>query len=294
MGKYNFKNRLLTSCVIAIVYGGTILLSIYVHKIFFDILVILLMVMAGLEISRAIAKKFDKPIDVFVVLNALLGYLAFILVHTFVGKGSGGVTAFFGSLAIVFLICIVYNIFSKSMTIKNVVSTMFVLVYPVSILVYTLALNYLGDPFRVSAIVLLILVSTFTDTFAFLIGVTFKGPKLAPKISPKKTISGAIGGLFGGLLAGFLVWVFSQIGWLKITPISTFMPYNIMHYLIIGFFGSFLTQLGDLIASYIKRTCEIKDFSTILPGHGGIMDRIDGMMISGIFIFIYMTVLSFL
>ena len=75
--------------------------------------------------------------------------------------------------------------------------------------------------------------------------------------------------------------------------LSSTMGLNIMHYLILGFAGALFTQLGDLIASYVKRQCEIKDFGKTLPGHGGILDRIDGMLLNAVFLYIYLMILAF-
>lgn len=293
MVRFDMKKRLLTAIIIAVVYVGTLLLTILVHPVFFDIFVVLLMIMAGLEVSRAVAPKYGKPIDLLIIAHILVGYLCFILVNTFVGNGTG-VTAYFGVLVVAFLACIVVNIASKVMTLRNVTSTVLVLVYPVSLLIYMMGLNYLGDHYRVAAVLLLFLVATLTDTFAFLVGITLRGPKLCPKVSPNKTISGAIGGLLGGLLGGAIVLLFSLYGVLGVQPLGNSTVTNILHYLIIGLGGSVFTQVGDLIASYLKRLCGIKDFGTILPGHGGVMDRIDGMTVAGVFIYLYIIVLSML
>ncbi len=287
------KKRLLTAIIIAVVYVGTLLLTILVHPVFFDIFTVLLMILAGLEVSRAIGDKYGKPIDLLIVADILVGYLCLILVNTFVGGGAG-VTAYFGVLAVAFLVCVICNIASKVMTLRNVTSTILVLIYPVSLLIYMLGLNYVGEYYQYAAILLLFLVSTMTDTFAYLVGISIRGPKLCPKISPNKTISGAIGGLLGGMAGGAIVLLFSLFDLFKVNPLGASTVTNILHYLLIGLVGSIFTQLGDLIASYLKRLCGIKDFGTILPGHGGIMDRIDGMIVNGVFIYIYMIVLSML
>ena len=289
------KTRTLTSIFIVVAYAVILLLTFFVHKIFFDVFILLLMIISGLEMSKAVAKKFSKPIDIFIVLNCVLGYIAFFLVNTLL-SGNLGITAYFGVLAFMFIACITYSMFSKRTSMSNVVSTMLVLVYPVSLLVYMLGLNYFPQnvsDYNISAILLLIFVSTLTDTFAYLIGSLFKGPKLCPTISPNKTISGAIGGVIGGLLGASLILCCSVFGWLNVPMLSSTMGLNIMHYLILGFAGALFTQLGDLIASYVKRQCEIKDFGKTLPGHGGILDRIDGMLLNAVFLYIYLMILAF-
>ena len=73
------KKRLLTAIIIAVVYVGTLLLTILVHPVFFDIFTVLLMILAGLEVSRAIGDKYGKPIDLLIVADILVGYLCLII-----------------------------------------------------------------------------------------------------------------------------------------------------------------------------------------------------------------------
>lgn len=287
------KKRTITGIAIGIVYIATLLLSIYWHKAVFDIFVLFLALVAGMEMSRAFSQKFGKAMDVFIILTAVGGYFAFHLVHNYFGTGTGGITAYFGVLAIMFLLCIVFTMISKTKTIRNAVSTMLVLIYPVSILIYMLGINYLPDSLRINGLISIFIISCFTDTFAYLVGSTVRGPKLCPKISPKKTISGAVGGLFGGIFASVLVMVFGMFGILGAGALSQNTFFNVMHFIIIGIVGAVFTQLGDLIASYLKRSCGVKDFGKLLPGHGGVLDRVDGMMFASVFVFIYLTVLSF-
>ena len=284
----------MTSIFIVITYAVVISLTFFVHKIFFDVFTLLLMILAGLEMSRAVSKKFAKPMDIFIVLECVLGYIAFFVTNRLL-PGNIGITAFFGVLALVFIACICTSMFGKKTEMSNVTSTMLVLIYPVSLLVYTLGLNYFpsnASDYNIAAILLLLLVSAFTDTFAYLIGSMLKGPKLCPTISPNKTVSGAVGGVIGGMLGATVVLCCSVFDWLNVPTLSTSMGLNIMHYLIIGLVGALFTQLGDLIASYAKRQCEIKDFGKILPGHGGILDRIDGMMLNAVFLYVYLLILA--
>jgi len=108
-----------------------------------------------------------------------------------------------------------------------------------------------------------------TDSFAYLVGVSIGKHKIFPNISPKKTWEGAIGGIVGTSLILLLV-----------AYILTFFGYT-MNYLLVALFAiisAVFAQMGDLAASYIKRECGIKDFGSVLPGHGGIMDRADSIL----------------
>ncbi|MCI9031228.1 MAG: phosphatidate cytidylyltransferase [Clostridia bacterium] len=283
-------NRFLTGTIIFAVYAGVLALSLTVTVFAFDIFIVALMIGAGLEMSRAIGNRFAKSYDQLILVYVLLGYLAFVLANRFIG--SGGITAYFGVLLLCIIVCVVFTMFNKNKTMSNAMSTILTLAYPVSFMVYMLGLNYLPDSFRNASLFFVFLIPCLTDTLAFLVGSTFKGPKLCPSISPNKTISGAIGGLIGGLIGGAILLLFSIYGWLGLAPIGGSTVTNIVHYLVIGTVGAVFVQSGDLIASYVKRHCAIKDFGKILPGHGGLLDRIDGMIIFSVFLFIYMNIIS--
>jgi len=119
-----------------------------------------------------------------------------------------------------------------------------------------------------------ILISIFTDMGGYVFGKFFKGKKLT-KISPNKTISGTVGSfIFSILLYYFLV---SNDFYLNIIMIDLKTDFgNLL--LLVTIVVSFSSQLGDLFISYIKRLAKMKDTGKILPGHGGLLDRIDGML----------------
>ena len=120
----------------------------------------------------------------------------------------------------------------------------------------------------------LVAVIWFTDTGAFFTGRQIGGERLAPDISPSKTWSGAIGGLAFGTLAGL-------IAWLIMVPASDWWIG-----LVLAAATSILGQLGDLGESAIKRRFRIKDSGDIIPGHGGLMDRLDSLTFGVLFVFI--------
>ncbi len=114
-------------------------------------------------------------------------------------------------------------------------------------------------------IFIILLTCVTSDIGGFVIGKFFKGPRLT-KISPKKTISGAIGSLiFSATFATLLIYYLTK----------NFEPYVI----IIGLVTSLSCQAGDLFFSFLKRKSSLKDTGNFLPGHGGILDRIDGMLL---------------
>ena len=120
----------------------------------------------------------------------------------------------------------------------------------------------------------IILISILTDIGGYVFGKTFKGPKLT-KISPKKTYAGLIGSFFLSITGGLF---FVELTDLK----SNLFLYSFI--LII----SLVSQIGDLVVSYFKRLAKIKDTGKILPGHGGLLDRIDGIVFAIPFAYIYL------
>lgn len=112
-----------------------------------------------------------------------------------------------------------------------------------------------------------VLVTWATDTAAYFAGSKFGRTPLAPRISPKKTVEGALGGLLFGVAAGAL---FGHIAGRGALP-----------WALIGMAASIAAQAGDLIESGLKRKAGVKDSGALLPGHGGVLDRFDSLMISG-------------
>jgi len=109
-----------------------------------------------------------------------------------------------------------------------------------------------------------------TDAFAYFVGVKLGKHKLCPEISPKKTVEGAIGGILGCMLS-LLIYTFA------LNKLCNF-GINYINIALISVFVSIFAQLGDLVASSIKRNAKIKDFGNLLPGHGGVLDRIDSVL----------------
>jgi phosphatidate cytidylyltransferase len=127
-----------------------------------------------------------------------------------------------------------------------------------------------GDPeFGFVAFLFLAATVWMTDICAYAVGRAVGGPLLWPRVSPNKTWAGAVGGLIGGVAGGILVAYASGIGALAAVGV-------------IALLLSALAQLGDLVESSIKRRFGAKDASQLIPGHGGLMDRLDGFLVAAI------------
>lgn len=120
--------------------------------------------------------------------------------------------------------------------------------------------------------------ASVTDTFAYFTGIAMGKRKLIPEVSPKKTVEGSIGGMVGCIaaMAAYGAYLNHSIG---------FVP--LYHYVIIGLLCGIISQVGDLTASTVKRFIGIKDYGNIMPGHGGVLDRVDSTLFVAPVIYFY-------
>jgi phosphatidate cytidylyltransferase len=153
------------------------------------------------------------------------------------------------------------------------------------LLSHLVALRGLDEPEIGRAWVLLTLLVTFaTDSSAYFIGRTWGRHSLAPRISPAKTWEGATGGVIGSAVACFvLVYLLQQVG--------IRLPLNPWQTLLLGVIIGVFAQVGDLTESFFKRTMDAKDSGSLLPGHGGVLDRADSIMFAGVVVYFYVILL---
>ncbi|MCM1404204.1 MAG: phosphatidate cytidylyltransferase [Prevotella sp.] len=173
----------------------------------------------------------------------------------------------------------------------------FMLIYPGLFFACAIILNHMTtDDIGMFGLLLVIFISCFTDIFAYLVGMILgKGSaKMAPKVSPKKTWVGFVGGLFGGILGALIaVWIISVNSAVsaRLFDLTDDAFLTQIVFLAVGLAGAILTTIGDLFASYVKRRVGAKDFGHLLPGHGGIMDRVDGIILNVPFILLIMGII---
>ena len=133
-----------------------------------------------------------------------------------------------------------------------------------SLLIYLIIFTKLSKPEMYVILIYAISISIMTDVGGLIIGKIFKGKKLT-KISPKKTISGSLGSFIFSIA---LIPIFIQ-----------YLPdYSVLNISFITLFISLISQIGDIFISYLKRKAKVKNTSDLLPGHGGVLDRIDGII----------------
>jgi phosphatidate cytidylyltransferase len=123
-----------------------------------------------------------------------------------------------------------------------------------------------AEPHNVAWTLLLFAVTWSADIFAYAVGNILKGPKLWPRLSPNKTWSGFVGGLLGATGAAVLMGLF------------TAARLTVGFAVVVGLSGGLATMAGDLWESMLKRRYGVKDSGDLIPGHGGLLDRVDGLM----------------
>lgn len=143
---------------------------------------------------------------------------------------------------------------------KSLLITAFYIAIPASLLIN---MRYLDN--GIEAILYILTIVFITDSSAYFGGRYFKGIKLAPKISPNKTVSGAIIALFSTLLFAIFAFLISN-------------GYSFLYFTFVSLLISISSQIGDLLESFIKRKIGVKDSGNLIPGHGGLFDRVDGIL----------------
>ena len=282
-----FLVRLISGAVFVALTVGFFFLRLVDYRLF-DIYVAFMVVVGSYELcSKLFIKKVDEngalvsaggDFDKLIVLVSMLSALLIVPAYVFFGL----ITAVSVVLAEI-LVNIVLSIIGKKGG-KGVLKVILSAVYP-KVLLTTLSVVNAFVSVSLTALVMIWTIGPLTDTLAYLVGSALKGPKLCPSISPNKTVSGAIGGLLGGIIA-------SVVTYLIFTPdIGMDIPLTVTVFVLAGAIGSMINQAGDLVESYIKRRIGIKDMGKIMPGHGGVLDRVDGVMFVSLFVAILFAIL---
>lgn len=261
------KTRTITSVFILLVTVPIILLSQYV---IYPIALSALAVVATYEILHAIG--VDR--------NWYLSVPAFILAGVFpfasyfvTSESSFTYLLTIAALIYVYMIYIMgVSVFSKgAVSFKTISQVLLSITYVIVSFTSLSMIRYIDKEVGLYKLILVFIVSWVCDSMAYVVGSLFGKHKLIPEISPKKTVEGAIGGVVSATVAYLLFGLILDLA----------IPNIEVNYIILALFGLVLavvSQLGDLIASLIKREHNIKDYGKLLPGHGGIMDRFDSIM----------------
>lgn len=186
-------------------------------------------------------------------------------------------------MLVMFVFCVLAvvaeRVFNNTRTLTDVLGGFSLFLYPLSFFMFLVLLGELGS-FETSRVAVLMAFAgpCMGDTLAYFVGVSVGKRKLCPDISPKKTVEGSIGGIIGGIIGGLIVYLIEPV-WGSPVPLFAL--------LLLGLVCGVVGQIGDLFASTIKRSAGVKDFGTLFPGHGGMMDRLDSVLMCAPIMFLY-------
>lgn len=252
------KTRIISALVMCII----VIPIIIIGGMPFKVLGIILAIASMYEMLKARSAKSEIPLAIRIV--------AYLLIAIFVYLGTDVYSAkyelIYKILTAVFLVYFVPVVLIDDTEKYSITDSLYVLgatvflgvSYNSMILISNTSINY---------VIYLILITTITDSFAYFTGYFIGKHKLCERISPNKTIEGAIGGVLLGTIVPSMFYLYI------INPNK-----NILLIVAITFVLSIIGQIGDLFFSSVKRHYKIKDFSNLIPGHGGILDRLDSMI----------------
>lgn len=258
------KTRTLTALVLTLICIPVLLLSEYVV---YPIFISLLSVVAIWEIMNCLG--LCKRLALLIPAAAMAA--AMPIITYFMGNEK------IGSVAVIcFLLSFLLMLYYFTLAVAargelkffDVAAACVLINYVVISFTALTALRYV--PAGAYTFVLVFMGAWSCDTFAYLFGSRFGKHKLIPEISPKKTVEGSIAGVVSA------IFIFMLYG--LILDLATELSVNYITLAVSGLFVSVISQIGDLIASLVKRERGIKDYGKIFPGHGGVMDRFDSIL----------------
>ena len=189
-----------------------------------------------------------------------------------------------GSVFFIFFLCILFLATSYEWLKMNKKNNLFKILGIFFLLFSFYAAFKIRDENNFKLFLFIVIICIFTDIGGYIFGKIFKGPRLT-KISPKKTYSGVVGSFLLSLIAGLIFINYLNKNSLKLNI-------EVLPLLLIILLISFVSQIGDLVISYFKRKAKLKDTGKIIPGHGGLLDRIDGLIFVFPVIFVLVSIIE--
>ncbi|MFK8059013.1 MAG: phosphatidate cytidylyltransferase [Polaribacter sp.] len=217
--------------------------------------------------------EFSKIIK----FKGIIGYIFFSLALFLMLKRpeNYAIIGILGITILSSLFLIYYLIAKKEITFSNDRSKLGLLIrYPIFSILFLVLLPIFKGTYNPHLMISILIMIWVNDSFAFLVGKNFGKRKLFVSVSPKKTQEGFLGGFVFALIAAYIISKYN-------TDFST------LNWLIIAVIVSVIGTIGDLIESKFKRQANIKDSGNIMPGHGGILDRLDSLLFAAPFVYLY-------
>lgn len=238
--------------------------------------------------------EFCNLIQVNKIIPIISGASLYILI-TILSNYDNNKTVDVPTLEIIFLAitllisikCIVFLFDNKNQEISNLSKYLYLLGYITLPFVFITKISFGINDYNPKIIIGLFILIWTNDTFAYIVGKSIGKNKLFEKISPKKTIEGFFGGLIFAIFAGYLISTY------LIKPSTQFSDKSILIWIIIAAIVGVIGTIGDLIESKFKRIAGVKDSGKIMPGHGGVLDRLDSVIFVAPFIFLFYKILYY-
>ena len=264
-----FKTRLLSGILLVIIALATIVTG-------GDVLFATLLMISFIGMT-----EIYKVLEIGGTLLGIAGYVAAVAYYFLLRLNRADLVTMLCILYLI-LIMVIYVFSYPKYRSEQIMLAFFGLFYVAFMLSYVYQIRML--PQGAFLVWLVFICSWGCDTCAYCVGMLFGKHKMAPKLSPKKSVEGAVGGVVGAALLGVL-YAFAM---------NRFVPgaeADALQYAILCAVGALISMVGDLAASAIKRNHDIKDYGNLIPGHGGILDRFDSVIITAPIIFYMATIL---
>ncbi|MCK5761882.1 MAG: phosphatidate cytidylyltransferase [Candidatus Izimaplasma sp.] len=272
------KPRVKTAIVLVLFFVPVFVLGGYT----LDVVLGILGLIATYELFKMFKIKSNAPMIILMIEILLSGIMFFLISYHY--KGLLSLEWVFYALVLVVLIGALLLVFIDKFETDDFGRFLISILYPVIGFSALSALRNLS----LEVVGFLFIITSMTDMFAYYIGINFGKHRLAVKISPKKSIEGAIGGIVFAVLFGIgYIYLFDLE---VVGNINLNIWISICLIIVISIFG----QTGDLVASKLKRGYDIKDFSDLFPGHGGVMDRFDSAILASIILILISEVVGLL
>lgn len=189
--------------------------------------------------------------------------------YAVIGESSSAIEILWTIMVLLIMALLCQRVISRSMSTMDALASLISFIYPLPLFVFVGQIVSVPDPAFLTILLCGVAIACVDDACALFAGKFFGKHKLSPQISPKKTVEGSIGGILGGIVCSLVLWGIQGLWGAE---------YSLWAYLPLGLLCSVAGQIGDLAASAIKRQCGIKDYGKLLPGHGGVLDRLDSIL----------------
>ena len=261
-----FRTRALSAVVLVAILGTALFFGGY----YLWALMLFSSLVGFFEFVRAMRESVNRENMKPDILEAM-GYAGIVAMYLIL-LGGRLIFAFYALVILLIVLMIVYVLQFPRFPTAKMMQVYFGVIY-VGVMLSFVYLTRMSDQ-GLKLVWLIFIASWICDTCAYITGMLIGKHKLTPKLSPKKSVEGAVGGVVGAALVGLLYGILIHLDEAAWVPA------------VICGIGAVISQFGDLTASAIKRNHDIKDYGKLIPGHGGILDRFDSVIITAPIVFI--------